>query len=279
MPKGSKKADLRCVPGTKVHARSALVLSKGVNSQTFGSEANTALLTGTVDRVKTQTLANGRKLRYVVATYKYGQGLEKQETLALCNVHVGAGPADGLPCPKVNFSPPGLVPLTQTVIQPGNPVLLVPPVNLSKASRAALLGAQRSRWMVNQAVHHCSQVNASTAALLQANKQMRASMACIDAKKKEAKRQRIVTPQKPPLLPLHGMPMLPLLSAAANKLKQKSFLFELFCSHVTSWMPSLLPSQVLFISGLLSAAQQDSNAVAVVAASWPIKDDPALCLF
>ena len=73
--------------------------------------------------------------------YKYGGGLEKQETLALCNVHAGPGPADGVPRPNTSVAPPGMVPFTQTVIQAGNPVLLVPSVDLSKALKVALLGA------------------------------------------------------------------------------------------------------------------------------------------
>ena len=123
------------------HARSELILNKVINVKKFGSKVDTTMLTGTVDGVEYQTSTTGRKLRYVVATYKYGGGRMQQATLALQNVHNGPGPAHGKDRPGLSFMPQGLVPMVQTVIQPGDPITLDPPVDPSKVAAASLFGS------------------------------------------------------------------------------------------------------------------------------------------
>ena len=59
MGKQSKEVDPWCQPEAKIYARSALILPKIINAKTFGSETDTVLLTGEVNRVETNRLANG----------------------------------------------------------------------------------------------------------------------------------------------------------------------------------------------------------------------------
>ena len=83
---------------------------------------------------------------------------------ALQHIHNGPGPANGIPWPGLTFMPHGLVPMQQTIIQPGQPITLNPPVNVARVAEASCASAQQTQWIVDQVARHQANMNATAAA-------------------------------------------------------------------------------------------------------------------